>query len=1067
MQKHVKLLLVLSICFLITASVMSVNAAKANLQLPHESGNKLSVKTYTSPYSITAEVAFPQPTITLTTEFQTVEMDDLLPQGAPGDPVLPAKTLELLIPMGKDVDDISIYPGRRQQLAGTYNVEYGRTPVPVGHQSTAVDQPNPEIYASSTPFPGTVFTAVAEQHLRGYKILLLTLNPVQYVPKMGQLSYFESMTVTVNLKETTEVSPLLRNLPQDREVVRSTVDNPEALQTYYTPVGTRQQPTSIVDPAETYNYVIITNELLNASFQPLVDWKTLKGFNVTTVLVEDILADPDYFVDGLFGDQNTTVAKFNDTAACMRNFIKDAYANWETEYVLLGGDTAFIPTRGTYGFVNAEDPPNPYTFDVSLPCDMYFVALDGTWNNDNDTIFGEGVYGAGSDSPQNGTAGDEADLYAELYIGRAPVTTPEQVGNFVSKTIWYENNTDDSYFKKALMFGETLDEDTEGANSKDLASDEIPQYTIKRYYSRDGTYSRNNVLNAINSGTHILNHDGHTNTETMLGLSRTDIDTYITNTEYFLGYSVGCYAAAIDADAVIEHFVKNPSGAFAFVGNSRYGWYLPGTTLGTGDQFDRKFFEILNDTENTLGKTLQASKEHFASSISSDTVRWTYYQLLILGDPSLEIVTEIGAPTAQFKTDPTASRLDPPIFRGVLTLNGTAKRGTAPGATFSNYTVDFGRGTSPTTWLTTGIELVNNGLNETTLGLLATWNTTTILPGTVTLRLTSHDPSGTIGQDWWVVKVEELPAIRVEPSLVQTQEGLSFTVTVRITKPINMWSFNFNMSWDPSLVEYVSHSVYVPQNTYYWGVLFSPAAVTHDTVDPLAGTYWIAASSSGSAEPYNRDGTVFNMTFHAIGAGTCYLDIPSSELKNKAGGQITHVRWVSTVEVGAGVHDVAVKAITPLGTLIGQGYKTKINVTIANEGTFAESFNCTVYANGTAIANFTVTALAGLAEAQYTATWTTTGWDFGDYSLSANATALDGETDLLDNSLTEGWISVTLPGDVEGDGDVDIFDIVKIAGAYGSKLGQPKYDANCDVDKDGDVDIFDVVLAANNYGRIL
>lgn len=1063
MQKHVKLLLALSICLLIAMSVISTNAPKVEQQLTQSQEDSLTVNTYTNPYSITAEVHFPKPTVTQTTEYQIIEMGKLLRQGAPGEPVLPIKTLELLIPQGKNVKSISIYPSGRQLLAGKFNVEYGKTSVPVGSKPTTVDKPDPQIYASSNPFPGTVFTQVAEQHLRGYRILLITLHPIQYVPKIGQLSYFKSMTVTANLEETSEASPLLRNLPQDREVVKNTVDNPEALQTYYTPTETQQRPTSIVDPAETYNYVIITSAALNESFQQLVDWKTLKGFSVTTVLVEDILADPDYFVDGLFGDQNTTVAKFNDTTARVRNFIKDAYANWETEYILLGGDTNIVPSRGTYGFV-ATNPP---TVDNAIPCDMYFVALDGSWNNDNDTYFGEGVYPASSGSPQNGTAGDEADLYAELYIGRAPVTTPERVENFVNKTIWYENNTDDSYFKKALMFAETLDEETEGGNSKDLASDEIPQYTTRRYYSRDGTYSRNAVITAINSGTHILNHDGHTNTETMLSLSRTDVDTYITNTEYFLGYSVGCYAAAIDADAVIEHFVFNPNGAFAFVGNTRYGWYMPGTTLGTGDQFDKKFFEILNDTESILGKTVQASKEYFAGSISSDTVRWTYYELLILGDPTTEIVTEIMAPTAHFKTDPSAKRLEPPVFKGFLALNGTARRGTAPGATFSNYTMEYGRGTNPGTWLTTGIELIDNGQTETTNGNFATWNTTLISPGTCTLRLTSNDTNGATGEDRWIVRIEQLPAIRVEPGLVQTQEGLSFTVSVRITDPVDLWGLNFNMSWDTSLLEYVSHSLYIPVNTYAWGVLYSPATITKNEVDPIVGTYWVAASSSGAASTFNRDGTVFNMTFRALGVGTCYLNIPSSELKNKVGEQMTHLVWRGTVETSPGFHDVAVTAISPMGTLIAQGYKTKINVTVANEGTFTESFNCTIYANGTAIANVTVISLAGLTEAEYTVTWITTGWTYGNYTLSANATTVGGETEISDNSLTESWIIVTLPGDVEGDGDVDIFDIVKIAGSYGSKEGQPKYDPNCDVDKDKDVDIFDVVIAAGNYGEKL
>ena len=1062
MQKYVKLVLALSICLLIAMSMVSTDASRAEQQLTQGQRDSLNVKTFTNPYSITAELHFPEPTVTNSPVYQIIEMGDLLQKGEPGEPVLPTKTLALLIPQGKDVKRISIHPSDSQPLAGKFNVEYGRTPAPVGSSPTTVDKPNPRIYTSSNPFPGNVFTQVAEQHLRGYKILLITLHPVQYVPKIGQLFYFESMTVTVNLEETGEASPLLRNLPQDREIIRSAVDNPEALQTYYTPTKTREQPTS-VDPAETYNYVIITNDALNASFQPLVDWKTLKGFNVTTVLVEDILADPDYFVDGLFGDQNTTVAKFDDTAARVRNFIKDAYTNWETEYILLGGDTNIIPSRGTYGYVATD----PITVDNNIPCDMYFVALDGSWNNDNDTIFGEGVYDAGSGSPQNGTAGDEADLYAELYIGRAPVTTPGQVGNFVNKTIWYENNTDDSYFKKAVMIAETLDEDTEGGNSKDLASDKIPQYTTRRYYDRDGTYSRNNIINAINSGTHILNHDGHTNTDTMMDITTTDVDTVITNTEYFLGYSVGCYAAAIDASAIIERFVSGTHGAFAFVGNTRYGWYLPGTTSGTGDLFDRQFFETLNNTENILGRTLQASKESFAGTIASNSVRWTYYQLIILGDPTVEIVTEIMAPTAHLKTNPTAALLDPPVFKGFVTLQGTARRGTAPGATFSNFIMEYGRGTNPTVWLTTGIELMDNGQNETTNGNLATWNTTLVSPGTCTLRLTSNDTNGATGEDRWIVRIERLPAIRVQPTPVQTQEGLAFTVSVRITDPVNLYRFSFKMSWNTSLLDYISHAVYVPVNTYSWGVLYSPVTILKNEVNLTDGTYWIDAKSLSPAAAFNKDGTAFNMTFQAKAIGTCRLRIFDSNLIGRDGSPTIHVVWSGTVEVSQGVHDVAVTDISPFGTLIGKGYSIKINVSAANVGTFTESFNFTVYANNTAITTISVSSLAGLSEEIHTVTWNTAAFTEGNYTISVNVTTIAGETNTLDNFMSDGEIRVTMPGDVDGDFDVDIFDIVKIAGSYGTQVGQPKYDANCDIDKDGDVDIFDVVIAASHYGESL
>ena len=62
-------------------------------------------------------------------------------------------------------------------------------------------------------------------------------------------------------------------------------------------------------------------------------------------------------------------------------------------------------------------------------------------------------------------------------------------------------------------------------------------------------------------------------------------------------------------------------------------------------------------------------------------------------------------------------------------------------------------------------------------------------------------------------------------------------------------------------------------------------------------------------------------------------------------------------------------------------------------------------------------------------------------------------------------VFVTIPGDVDGDRDVDIFDIVRMTAAYGASIGNPEYEPNSDVDDDKVINIFDVVRAAMHYGQ--
>jgi len=164
--------------------------------------------------------------------------------------------------------------------------------------------------------------------------------------------------------------------------------------------------------------------------------------------------------------------------------------------------------------------------------------------------------------------------------------------------------------------------------------------------------------------------------------------------------------------------------------------------------------------------------------------------------------------------------------------------------------------------------------------------------------------------------------------------------------------------------------------------------------------------------------------------------------------------------------DVAVTNITLSRTVIGQGYGMSINVTAENQGDFEETFNVTLYANTAIVHILTVYNLTIGNSTTVTFTWNTTGFAKGNYTISATADTVPSETDTADNMLSAAMdVCVTIPGDVDGDRDVDIYDIVLMASIYGVSKPDPRYDPNCDIDNDGDIDIYDIVIAAGNYGE--
>lgn len=71
----------------------------------------------------------------------------------------------------------------------------------------------------------------------------------------------------------------------------------------------------------------------------------------------------------------------------------------------------------------------------------------------------------------------------------------------------------------------------------------------------------------------------------------------------------------------------------------------------------------------------------------------------------------------------------------------------------------------------------------------------------------------------------------------------------------------------------------------------------------------------------------------------------------------------------------------------------------------------------------------------------------------------------IDFASLDHGVLLTLIGDVDGDRDVDIFDIAAIAIIYSVEEGDLKYLINRDIDSDGDIDIFDIVAAIGYYGE--
>lgn len=149
--------------------------------------------------------------------------------------------------------------------------------------------------------------------------------------------------------------------------------------------------------------------------------------------------------------------------------------------------------------------------------------------------------------------------------------------------------------------------------------------------------------------------------------------------------------------------------------------------------------------------------------------------------------------------------------------------------------------------------------------------------------------------------------------------------------------------------------------------------------------------------------------------------------------------------------------ILPLKTYVGLGFRLHINVFVMNYGAYSEVFNVTVYANTTVIDTITNVTLASRDSVVLNFTWDTTDVAKGNYTISAYATSVQGETDTADNLLTNGQVRVVTSGDIDGDGIVTMKDIyTELVPRFMRKPGDLGYSANSDINDDGIINMQDI-----------
>jgi subtilisin family serine protease len=196
-----------------------------------------------------------------------------------------------------------------------------------------------------------------------------------------------------------------------------------------------------------------------------------------------------------------------------------------------------------------------------------------------------------------------------------------------------------------------------------------------------------------------------------------------------------------------------------------------------------------------------------------------------------------------------------------------------------------------------------------------------------------------------------------------------------------------------------------------------------NTYDTMSGTSMACPHVSGVAALVIASGITNNVDVRNQMAST-------AEDLGATGRDIRYGYGLVDAEAAAGPppdkHDVAITAINAPGSVL-QGSTATIDVTVANEGTYAETTTVTLTDNydGVEIGS-QIVSLAKGESTIVTFSWDTTSEALGDHILEAAASVVPGETETADNSMT-----TTVNVYVQGTDGMYVYDIswsVKNAG---------------------------------------
>ena len=466
-----------------------------------------------------------------------------------------------------------------------------------------------KIYKEDRFFQDNIVSTELLGKMREVQLARIIISPFSYNPLKQELEIITSLEIKVSFTNASEENNQMFYSAEFEHLYKKCIN---------------YLPPSPEDIITTYpvKYVIISDPLFQAPLQPLIEWKTKKGFHV----VESYTNDPNV----------------GTTTASIKSYVQGLYDNATVNdpaptYLLLVGDVSQIPSfSGNSG---------------SHISDLYYCEFDGG-----------------------------GDFYPEMYYGRFSANTVDEVEHQVEKTLTHEKYLfSDPNFLDDIVLVAGVDANyapTYGNGQINYATDNYfniaHNLTIHNYLYGSGTpitsdmaQASASIISNVSEGTGLANYTAHCGSNGWgdPSFNTGDVASLQNYDEYGLVISNCCLPNKFDEPVCFGEALlrADNKGALGHIGASNntywdedYWWSVgntsnisanptySGTGLGAYDCWMHENGEHQNDWFITQAQILHAGNLAVTEAGGAEQYYWEIYHLM--GDPSL--MPYVGIPTS-------------------------------------------------------------------------------------------------------------------------------------------------------------------------------------------------------------------------------------------------------------------------------------------------------------------------------------------------------------------------------------------------------------------------------------